>query len=54
MLRLSNKAATLIIQIEKQYTCRRATRVPCEQAELMGHMRVVRRAGRREGLHAGV
>ena len=36
MLRLSNKAAALIIQIEKQYTCRRATRVACEQAWVYG------------------
>ena len=32
MLRLSNKEAALIIQIEEHYTCRHAIRVPCEQS----------------------
>jgi hypothetical protein len=32
MLRLSNKAAALIVKIEKQYTCRHATPVSCERA----------------------
>ena len=32
MLRLSNKGVALIIQIEKQYACHRATRVACEQS----------------------
>ena len=39
MLRLSNKAAALIIQIEKQYT---------------GRIQAVRRAGRPGGVRAGV
>ena len=54
MLRLSNKAVALIIQIEKQYTCCRATVCCASRRELTGRMRAVRRAGRREGVRAGV
>ena len=54
MLRLSNKAAALIIQIEKQYMCRRATHAACEQRELTGRMQPVCHAGKQGGVRAGV
>ena len=54
MLRLGNKAAALIVQIEKQYTCRRATLCRASRRELTGRMRAVRRGGRRGGVRAGV
>ena len=54
MLRLSNKAAALIIHIEKNI--RAAVRPVCHvsRRELMGRMRVVRCTGRRGGVRVGV
>ena len=54
MLRLSNKAAALIIQIEKNI--RAVVRPVCgaSRSELTGRMRAVRRVGRPGGVRAGV
>ena len=54
MLRLSNKAAALIIQIKNNI--RAAARPLCRASrhELTGRMRAVRRAGKPGGVRAGV
>ena len=54
MLRLSNKAATLIIQIEKNIRAAARPVWRASRRELTGRMRAVRRAGRRGGVRAGV